>query len=140
MNRAAVDALSLIAPLVWLGLVELDVAEPVVDGDDSMVDVSVVVGATDEVDAVAVLEAVVPDGEPEGEDAPLASMVKSGSPAYDCSSLSPDVSVFRSSLEMVWVPVSRPLSPLTVRTSPPSSVVATEILSVPHWVSGTAGK
>lgn len=140
MNRAAVDALSRIAPLVWLALVELDVAEPVVDGDDSVVPVSVVVGATDEVDAVAVLEAVVPDDEPEDEDAPLTSMVKSGAPAYDCSSLSPDVSVFRSSLEMVWVPVSRPLSPLTVKTSPPSSVVATEILSVPHWVSGTAGK
>lgn len=101
MNRAAVDALSRIAPLVWLALLALDVAEPVVDdGDDSVVDVSVVVGATDEVDTVVVLEAVVPDV-PEDEDALLASMVKSGSPAYDCSALSPDVSVFRSLLEIV---------------------------------------
>jgi hypothetical protein len=126
--------------LVSLGLAELEVVVSVVDGSEAAV------GETDEADeeageaddAVGV-EAVVPEAEAEAEDAFLVSMVKAESPVYDCTVLSPDVVVVRSSLEMVKVPVSGSMSELTVKTNPPSSDLATEMVYVPHWVSLTAG-
>lgn len=45
-----------------------------------------------------------------------------------------------SLLRMVWVPVSRPLSEVTVKTNPPSSDLATAMVYVPHWVWPTAGR
>jgi hypothetical protein len=108
--------------LVSLGLAELEVVVPMVDGSEA------VVGETDETDEeaeeandVVGVEAVVPEAETEAEDASLMSMVKAESPVYNCTMLSLDVVVVRSSLEMVKVPVSGSMSELTVKTNPPSS-------------------
>lgn len=153
-NRTPANALSRVAPLVLLGLAELEVVVPVVDG------VEAAVGETDEADeeaeeaddavrveavvpeAEAVVpetEAVVPEVEAEVEDAFWMSMVKAESPVYDCTVLAPDVVVVRSSLDMVKVPVSDSVTELTVKTNPPLSDLATEMVYVPHWVAPTAG-
>ena len=97
------------------------------------------VGETGEADDAVEVEAVVPDVEVEAEDAFLMSMVKSGSPVYDCTVPSPDFVVVMSSLEMVKVPVSRSLTEFTVNINPSSSDLATETVYVPHRVSLTAG-
>jgi hypothetical protein len=167
-NRTPANALSRVAPLVLLGLAELEVVVPMVDGLEAAV------GETDEADeeaeeaddavrveavvpeaeavvpeaeavvpkAEAVVpkaEAVVPKAEAEAEDVFWMSMVKAESPVYDCTVLSPDVVVVRSSLDMVKVPVSDSMTELTVKTNPPSSDLATEMVYVPHWVCPTAG-
>jgi hypothetical protein len=123
--------------LVSLGLAELEVVVPVVDGSEAAV------GEIDEADEEAKeaddavgAEVVVPEAEAE---AFLMSMVKAESPVYDCTVLSPDVVVVRSSLEIVKVPVSGSMSELTVKINPPSSDLATEMVYVLHQVSLTAG-
>ena len=88
----------------------------------------------EEADDAVGIEAVVPEAEAKAEDVFLMSMVKADSPVYDCTMLSPDVVVVRSSLEIVKVPVSGSMSELTIKTNPPSSDLATEIVYVPHWV------
>lgn len=116
--------------MVSLGLAELEVVVPVVDGSEAAV------GEIDEADEEAKeaddavgAEVVVPEAEAE---AFLMSMVKAESPVYDCTVLSPDVVVVRSSLEIVKVPVSGSMSELTVKINPPSSDLATEMVYVLH--------
>lgn len=103
-NMAPANALSRVAPLVALGLGELEVVGPVADGSETAVE------ETDEADRVAErddsaveIEAVVlvPEAEVEAEDAFLTSMVKEVSPPYICTVRLPDVVVVRSSLGMV---------------------------------------
>jgi hypothetical protein len=85
-----------------LGLAELEVVVSAVDSSEAAV------GETDGADNAVGVEAVVPEAEAEAEDAFLISMVKADSPVYDCTVLSPDVVVVRSSLEMVKVPLAVP--------------------------------
>jgi hypothetical protein len=60
------------------------------------------------------------------------SIVKAESPVYDCTVLSPDVVDVTLSLEMVKVPVSGAIPELPIKTNPPSSDLATEIVYVLH--------
>jgi hypothetical protein len=108
--------------LISLGLVELEVVVPVVEGLEAVVgEIDEVDEEVEEADDAVGVEVVVPEVEAEVEDAFLMSMVKAESPVYDCTVLSPNVMVVRSSLEMVKVPVSGSTFELTVKTNPPSS-------------------
>lgn len=84
------NALSRVALLVLLGLAELEVAVPVVDGLE-----------VEEVGDAVGVEVVAPEAEDEAEDASLMLIVNPESPVYDCTVLPPDVVVVRSSLEIV---------------------------------------
>ena len=101
-NTTPANALSRVAPLVSLGLSELEVAESVVDDSGAAVVETVEPdGEAEEVDDAAGVASAVFEVKDEAEDSLLMSMLKEVSPVYDCTVPSPDVVVSISSLEMV---------------------------------------